>query len=103
MKVVLKLIEEEGPISRQRLLILSDLSRPATAAALRDLYAGLHVTRGADNRDRRVPDRQMGREAARLTALPRISPTLGVHSAAALAAKSRSEKHAGEARSRPPE
>src|SRR6059036_1255906 len=45
MKAVLKLIEEEAPISRPRLLILSDLSRPVTAAALRKLYEGLHVTR----------------------------------------------------------
>src|SRR5205807_575671 len=61
MKTVLKLIEEEGPISRQRLLVLSDLSRPSTATALRNLYEGLHVTRDADNRYRLVPDLNIGR------------------------------------------
>ncbi|MGI0149822.1 MAG: DNA glycosylase AlkZ-like family protein, partial [Thermoplasmata archaeon] len=71
-KTVLRLIVEEGPISRQRLLVLSDLSRPATAAALRKLYEGLHVTRDADNRYRVVPDRKIGRDDARREVLRRI-------------------------------
>src|SRR5216117_4067606 len=100
MKAVFKLIEEEGPISRQRLLILSDLSRPATAAALRDLYEGLHVTRDADNRYRRVPDRKIGRDDARREVLRRIIRSLGVTSAEALAAYTRFEYNMGETRLR---
>ncbi len=100
MKAVFKLIEEEGPISRQRLLILSDLSRPATAAALRDLYEGLHVTRDADNRYRRVPDRKIGRDEARREVLRRIIRSLGVTSAEALAAYTRFEYNMGETRLR---
>src|SRR5207245_11793292 len=65
MKATLRIIQEEGPISRQRLLILSDLSRPATTAALRKLYEGLHVTRDSDNRYRPVGDLKIGRDDAR--------------------------------------
>jgi ATP-dependent Lhr-like helicase len=100
MKLVLKLIEEEGPISRQRLLILSDLSRPATAAALRNLYEGLHVTRDADNRYRRVADIKIGRDDARREVLRRIIRSLGLTSAEALAAYTRFEYNMGETRQR---
>ncbi len=99
-KVVLKLIEEEGPISRQRLLILSDLSRPTTAAALRKLYEGLHVTRDADNRYRAVPDLKISRDDARREVLRRILRSLGVTSAEALAAYTRFEFNMGETRQR---
>jgi len=100
MKAVLKLIEEEAPISRPRLLILSDLSRPATAAALRKLYEGLHVTRDATNRYRPVPDSKIGRDDARREVLRRILRSLGVTSAEALAAYTRFEYNMGEIRQR---
>src|SRR5438132_376279 len=100
MKTVLKLIEEEGPISRQRLLVLSDLSRPSTATALRNLYEGLHVTRDADNRYRLVPDLKIGREEARREVLRRIIRSLGVTSAESLAAYTRFEYNMGETRQR---
>ena len=100
MKTVLKLIEEEGPISRQRLLVLSDLSRPSTATALKNLYEGLHVTRDADNRYRLVPDLKIGREEARREVLRRIIRSLGVTSAESLAAYTRFEYNMGETRQR---
>jgi len=100
MKTVLKLIQEEGPISRQRLLVLSDLSRPATAAALRNLYEGLHVTRDADNRYRLVPDLKIARDEARREVLRRIIRSLGVTSAESLAAYTRFEYNMGETRQR---
>ncbi len=100
MKVVLKLIEEEGPISRPRLLALSDLSRPATAEALRKLYEGLHVTRDATNRYRPVPDSKIGRDDARREVLRRILKSLGVTSAESLAAYARFEYNMGEIRQR---
>src|SRR5437870_1476303 len=100
MKTVLKLIEEEGPISRQRLLVLSDLSRPSTATALKNLYEGLHVTRDADNRYRLVPDLKIGREEARREVLRRIIRSLGVTSAESLAACTRFEYNMGETRQR---
>jgi ATP-dependent Lhr-like helicase len=99
-KSVLRLIQEEGPISRQRLLVLSELSRPTTAAALRKLYEGLHVTRDADNRYRAVPDMKIGRDEARREVLRRIIRSLGVMSAEALAAYTRFEYNMGETRQR---
>src|SRR5207247_7236955 len=100
MKVVLRIIQEEGPISRQRLLILSDLSRPTTTAALRKLYEGLHVTRDSDNRYRPVADLKIGRDDARREVLRRIIRSLGVTSAEALAAYTRFEYNMGETRLR---
>src|SRR6266540_66371 len=100
MKAVFKLIEEEAPISRPRLLILSDLSRPTPAAALRKLYEGLHVTRDATNRYRPVPDAKIGRDDARREVLRRILKSLGVTSAEALAAYTRFEYNMGEIRQR---
>ena len=100
MKAVLRRIEEEGPISRQRLLVLSDLDRPTTAGALRKLYEGLHVTRDADNRYRVVPDLKVGREEARREVLRRILRSLGVTSAEALAAYTRFEFNMAETRLR---
>ena len=100
MKTVLKLVQEDGPISRQRLLVLSDLNRPATAAALRNLYEGLHVTRDADNRYRLVPDLKIGRDEARREVLRRIIRSLGVTSAESLAAYTRFEYNMGETRQR---
>src|SRR3989441_1114517 len=100
MKAVLRIIREEGPISRQRLLILSDLSRPTTTAALRKLYEGLHVTRDSDNRYRPVADLKIGRDDARREVLRRIIRSLGVTSAEALAAYTRFEYNMGETRLR---
>src|SRR2546427_11715567 len=103
MKAVLRIIQEEGPISRQRLLILSDLSRPTTTAALRKLYEGLHVTRDSDNRYRPVADLKIGRDDARREVLRRIIRSLGVTSAEALAAYTRFEDNMGETRLPPRE
>src|SRR5256712_6635491 len=100
MQAVLQIIQEEGPISRQRLLILSDLSRPTTTAALRKLYEGLHVTRDSDNRYRPVADLKIGRDDARREVLRRIIRSLGVTSAEALAAYTRFEYNMGETRLR---
>src|SRR3989449_822054 len=100
MKAVLRIIQEEGPISRQRLLILSDLSRPTTTAALRKLYEGLHVTRDSDNRYRPVADLKIGRDDARREVLRRIIRSLGVTSAEAPAAYTRFEYNMGETRLR---
>src|SRR2546428_435052 len=100
MKATLRIIQEEGPISRQRLLILSDLSRPSTTAALRKLYEGLHVTRDSDNRYRLVSDMKIGRDDARREVLRRIIRSLGVTSAEALAAYTRFEYNMGETRLR---
>src|SRR5256886_17307792 len=100
MKVVLRIIQEEGPISRQRLLILSDLSRPTTTAALRKLYEGLHVTRDSDNRYRPVADLRIGRDDARREVLRRIIRSLGVTSAEGPAADTRFECNMGGARLR---
>src|SRR2546428_6014688 len=100
MKVTLRIIQEEGPISRQRLLILSDLSRPATTAAPRKLYEGLHVTRDSDNRYRLVSDMKISRDDARREVLRRIIRSLGVTSAEALAAYTRFEYNMGGTRLR---
>ncbi len=100
MRGILKLVEEEGPISRQRLLALSDLSRPATAAALRKLYEGLHVTRDADNRYRPIADLKISRNDARREVLGRIIRSLGVTSAEALSAYTRFEYNMAETRQR---
>src|SRR5213596_1978744 len=100
MKATLRIIREEGPISRQRLLILSDLSRPTTTAALRKLYEGLHVTRDWDNRYRPVADIKISRDEARREVLRRIIRSLGVTSAEALAAYTRFEYNMGETRLR---
>jgi ATP-dependent Lhr-like helicase len=100
MKATLRIIVEEGPISRQRLLVLSDLSRPSTTAALRKLYEGLHVTRDSDNRYRPVADLKIGRDDARREVLRRIIRSLGVTSAEALAAYTRFEYNMGETRLR---
>src|SRR3989454_531918 len=100
MKAVLRVIQDDAPISRQRLLALSDLSRPTTAAALRKLYEGLHVTRDWDNRYRPVADIKISRDDARREVLRRIIRSLGVTSAEALAAYTRFEYNMGETRLR---
>jgi len=97
-KYVLKLIEEEGPILRQRLLALSDLTPYATAAALRKLLEGLHVTLAPDRRYRSVPDSELSKEEARREILRRLIRSVGVTSAEALAAYTRFEYNMGEVR-----
>ncbi len=99
-KHVLKIVQEEGPISRQRVLALSDLSYPATTDALRTLYQGNYVTRDAGNRYRTVPDTKITKEEARKEVLRRIIRSLGVTSAEALAAYTRFEYNMGETRAR---
>src|SRR5256885_1088774 len=89
MKAVLRVIQDDAPISRQRLRALSDLSRPTTAAALRKLYEGLHVTRDWDNRYRPVADIKISRDDARREALRRIIRSLRGTSAEAPAAETR--------------
>ena len=99
-KHVLRIVGEEGPISRQRILALSDLSYPATNDALRVLYRGNLVTRDATNRYRLVPDARISREDARREVLRRIIRSLGATSAEALAAYTRFEFNMGETRAR---
>ncbi len=99
-KHVLKIVAQEGPISRQRLLALSDLSYPATTDALKKLYQGNHVTRDAGNRYRSVPDLKISQDEARKEVLRRIIRSLGVTSAESLAAYTRFEFNMGETRQR---
>jgi len=99
-KHVLKIVTEEGPISRQRLLALSDLSYSTTTEALRKLYKGNHVTRDAGNRYRHVPDLKISQDEARKEVLRRIIRSLGVTSAESLAAYTRFEFNMGETRQR---
>src|SRR2546426_3918094 len=100
MKAVLRIIQEEGPIPRRRLLILWALARPTTTAALRKLYEGPHVPGDSDNRYRPVADLKTGRDDARREVLWRIIRSLGVTSAEALAAYTRFEYNMGETRLR---
>ena len=99
-KHVLRIVREEGPISRSRLLAFSDLSYPSTTDALRTLYRGNYVTRDASNRYRFVAAAKTPREEARKGVLRRIIRSLGVTSAEALAAYTRFEFNMGETRSR---
>jgi len=86
MRSLLRIVEDESPISRPRLLALSDLGRATATAALRKLYEGLFVTRDANNRYRIVPDAGIGKDDARREVLRRIVASLGVVSAEVLAA-----------------
>lgn len=98
MRYVLRLVGEHGPISRPRILTLSDLSASATAAALRTLYLGAHVTQDPTNRYRVVPDLKISRAEARREVLRRIVRSLGVTSAEALSAYTRFEYNMAETR-----
>ena len=100
MKHVLGLVATEGPISRPRLLSLSDLTPAATAAALRKLHEGSHVTRDPDHRYRRVEGLETTRADARKEVLRRLLLSLGVTSAEALAAYTRFEYRMAEIRER---
>lgn len=99
-KYVLKRIAEEGPISRQRLLALSDLAPGVTAAAVRRLHDGLHITVTPDRRYRVVPDLKISRDEARREVLRRLIRSVGVTSAEALASFTRFEFNMGETRQR---
>ncbi|HLE55257.1 MAG TPA: ATP-dependent helicase [Thermoplasmata archaeon] len=99
-KYVLKLIAQEGPISRQRLLALSDLAHGATMAAVRKLLDGLQITVTADRRYRVVPDLKISRDDARREVLRRLVRSVGVTSAEALASFTRFEFNMGETRQR---
>jgi len=98
MRYVLKLIEAEGPISRQRLLALSDLSVRATSEALRRLHVATCVTRDAGNRYRAVGELKVSREQARKEVLRRLIQSVGVTSAEALSAFTRFEFNMAETR-----
>jgi len=100
MKHVLQIVADEGPISRPRVLALSDLSATATAEALKKLYNGTHITRDPDHRYRVVPDPKVSREDARKEVLRRLIRSLGVTSAEALAAYTRFEFNMAETRER---
>jgi ATP-dependent Lhr-like helicase len=99
-KHLLRIVADEGPISRQRLLALSDLSYGAATDALKKLYQGNHITRDVGNRYRVVPDLKLSRGEARKQVLRRIIRSLGVTSAEALAAYTRFEFNMGETRQR---
>ena len=99
-RAILKIVEDESPISRPRLLALSDLGRATTTAALRKLYEGLFITRDASNRYRVVPDPKISREDARREVLRRIIAGLGVTSAEALSACTLFEYNMAEIRQR---
>jgi ATP-dependent Lhr-like helicase len=98
MRHVLRIIQEDGPISRARLLALSDLSPRATSEALRKLYAASHVTRDPDNRYRIVSDARVSQAAARREVLRRLIRSVGVLSAESLAAYARYEYSMAEVR-----
>ena len=100
MKYVLKIVTSEGPISRQRIVGLSDLTPYATQAALRKLIDGLHVTVLPDRRYVAVPDPEIPREEARKEILRRLIRSVGVTSAEALAGYTRFEFNMGETRLR---
>lgn len=85
MKALLQIVEDEGPLSREGILRRSDLGRTEAAAALRQLYEGLHVIRDAGNRYRVVKGAKIGRSEARREVLRRMLRSLGVASAEALA------------------
>ncbi len=98
MKYVLKIVAEEGPISRQRLGALSDLPHPVTFAALRKLLEGLCVIVTPDRRYRIVSTPKISRAEARKEVLRRLIRSVGVTSAEALAAYTRFEYNMGETR-----
>ena len=98
MKHVLGIVAEEGPISRPRLVALSDLSPASTLAALRRLLDALCVTLTPDRRIRAIPDPKISRQEARKEVLRRLVRSVGVTSAEALSAYTRFEYNMGETR-----
>ncbi len=98
MRHVRDLVADEGPISRSRILALSNLDRGLTAAALRKLYLGSHVAQDGSGGFHLVPDSKVSTEIARKEVLRRILRRLGVTSAEALAAFTRFEYNMAEIR-----
>jgi ATP-dependent Lhr-like helicase len=84
-RAVLRVVRDNEPISRARLLAMSPLGYTGTTRALKALYEGCHVTRAADNRYRSVRDLRIPVEEARKAVLRRAAESLGVFSAEALA------------------
>jgi ATP-dependent Lhr-like helicase len=95
---VLKLVAEHAPVSRARLIGLSDLGAPATAAALRKLYLATHVAQDGSGRIVPVRDAKTPRADARREVLRRLVTSLGVTSAEALSAYTRFEYNMAETR-----
>src|SRR5206468_9507528 len=85
MRAVLRVVRDNEPISRSRLLAMSPLGYTGTTRALKALYAGCHVTRTADGRCRMVRDLRIPVDEARKAVLRRAAESLGVFSAEALA------------------
>ena len=98
LRHVLKIVEDDGPVSRQRLVALSDLAPSTTLSALRKLLDGLRVVLNPDRRIRAVPDPHMSQAAARKEVLRRLLRSVGITSAEALAAYTRSEFNMAETR-----
>src|SRR5256712_10253318 len=97
-RAVLRVVRENEPISRPRLLAMSSLGYTGTTRALKALYEGCHVTRAADNRYRTVRDLRIPVEQARKAVLRRGAESLGVFSAEALANFLRVEVNMAETR-----
>ncbi|TLZ62905.1 MAG: hypothetical protein E6K16_05335 [Methanobacteriota archaeon] len=85
MRAVLRVVRDNEPISRSRLLAMSPLGYTGTTRALKALYGGCHVTRTADGRCRTVRDLRIPMDEARKAVLRRAAESLGVFSAEALA------------------
>jgi len=98
MTRLLSIVRAEEPITRARFLALSPLGRAATGRLLRELYAGVHITRDADNRYRTVRDGPWTTAQARSELLRRIVRSFGVFSAENLAAYTRFEYNMAEIR-----
>ena len=98
MRRILRILAEEGPLTRAAVLAGSDLARGVAADALKRLYAGCHVTRDANNRYRAVSALKISRARAREEVLRRIVRSLGVTSAEGLAAYTRFEYSMAEIR-----
>jgi len=98
MRHVLKLVAENGPVSRARAVGLSDFGAVTTLAALRKLYMGSHVAQDGSGRYVAVPDARMSRADARRDVLRRLVAGLGVTSAEALSTYTRFEYNMAETR-----
>ncbi len=85
-RYVLRLVAENAPISRSRLLALTDLGATTTDASLKRLFAACQVARGPDGRVRVVGDPKASADEARKEVLRRIVRSYGVISAENLSA-----------------
>ncbi len=98
MKEILSIVRTEEPVSRSRLLALSPLGRATTTRLLKDLYAGIHVTRDADNKYCTVKDPQVSPAEARKEVMRRIVRSFGIFSAEGLSTYTRFEYNMAEIR-----